>query len=226
MDRSISLWTPASTLMSNDWRSADCPAGVTKRILLMRHGETEASARGRCYGKLDIPLSDEGKRQVERATTLIRPLQPDLIISSPRIRASDSAAIVADACRVTVHTDDDFAELDFGDCEGKRYEDVEREDPEFYASWMANPTEVTFPNGESYQAMETRVVSAYQRLVDRTEPTKLLLVAHGGVNRIVLSHILDISPKHIFRLEQTYAGLSCIDYFGNTPLLRVMNAVA
>jgi len=210
--------------MSGDWKTADCPPGVTRRILLLRHGETDDSVKGRCYGKTDVPLSKAGRLQVKHAAHLIQPLQPDLIISSPRIRASDSAAIVAHACQIPVQTEDNFAELDFGDCEGKRYEDVERENPEFYARWMANPTEVTFPNGESYASMATRVVSCYQQLVSSAEHTKLLLVAHGGVNRIILAHVLGIAPEHVFRLEQTYAGLSCIDYYDNTPLLRVMNA--
>ena len=191
---------------------------------MMRHGETDASAKGRCYGKTDVPLSEAGRLQVKRAATLIQPLQPDAIFTSPRIRASDSAAIVAQACQISVHTEEHFAELDFGDCEGKRYEDVERENPEFYARWMASPTDVTFPNGESYAAMATRVISTYQQLVNTAGHTKLLLVAHGGVNRIILAHVLGIAPEHVFRLEQTYAGLSCIDYYDSTPLLRVMNA--
>lgn len=212
--------------MSGDWRSAECPPGVTRRILLMRHGETHASARGRCYGKLDVPLSDEGRLQVQRATRLIQTLKPDAIITSPRIRASDSAAIVASACKVSVQTEEHFAELDFGDCEGKRYEEVERENPAFYARWMASPTEVIFPNGESYAAMAARVVRAYQQLVDAAAHNKLLVVAHGGVNRIILAHVLGIAPEHVFRLEQTYAGVSCIDYYDTTPLVRVMNATS
>lgn len=212
--------------MSGDWRGADCPPGVTRRILLMRHGETDASAKGRCYGKMDVPLSPEGRQQVQRAATVIEPLQPDAIITSPRIRASDSAAIVAKTCRVPIHTEENFAELDFGDCEGKRYEEVEREDPEFYATWMANPTDVTFPNGESYAAMATRVISAYSHLVTQAEHTKLLVVAHGGVNRIILAHVMGIAPEHVFRLEQSYAGISCVDYYDTTPLLRTMNTLA
>jgi len=212
--------------MSGDWRTADCPPGVTRRILLMRHGETDASAKGRCYGKLDIPLSEEGRLQVERASELIQSLQPNVIISSPRIRASDSAAIVAKSCPVTIETQEKFAELDFGDCEGLRYEEVERKNPKFYASWMSNPTDVTFPNGESYVAMSERVINAYQQLVETAEHEKILVVAHGGVNRIILAHVLGIAPEHVFRMEQTYACVNCIDYYGITPLLRVMNAIA
>jgi len=212
--------------MSGDWRTAECPPGVTRRILLMRHGETDASAKGRCYGKLDVPLSEEGRLQVERACALIQPLEPELIITSPRIRASDSAAIIAKTCRIAVGIEERFAELDFGDCEGLRYEEVERKDPEFYARWMSNPTEVTFPNGESYVSMSKRVIDAYEQLIRNAKHSKILVVAHGGVNRIILAHVLGIAPEHVFRMEQTYACLNCVEYYDTTPLLRVMNAVA
>jgi len=212
--------------MSGDWRTPNCPPGVTRRIILMRHGETDASTKGRCYGKLDVPLSAEGRNQVQRSATLIQALKPDAIVTSPRTRASDSAAIVAKACQVSIQTEHNFAELDFGDCEGKRYEDVARENPEFYAHWMANPTQVTFPNGESYTTMAKRVVTAYEQWVETFAQTKLVIVAHGGVNRIILAHLLDIAPEHVFRLEQTYAGVSCIDYYNTTPLLRVMNTLS
>ena len=212
--------------MSGDWRTPQCLDGVSRRILLLRHGETDASARGRCYGKLDVPLSVEGRQQVQRATTLLQVLQPEAVVSSPRTRAKDSAQIVASACALSVEINESFAELDFGDFEGKRYEDVQRDHPDFYARWMQSPTEVAFPNGESYESMTRRVLCAYQQLVQESPCRKLVLVAHGGVNRIVLAHVLQLEAVHVFRLEQSYAGISCIDYYDKTPVLRVMNTLA
>ena len=210
----------------SDWRTAKSLPGVTQRILLLRHGETDESSRGLCYGKLDVPLSEKGRLQVEKAAQLLQQLRPDAIVSSPRTRAHDSANIVAKACKLAVEIDDEVAELDFGDFEGKLYEDVERDHPEFYARWMKSPTKVSFPNGESYAAMAKRVVTAYQRLTQRTENNRILLVSHGGVNRIILAEILGLAPANVFRLEQNYAGISCIDYYNTTPVLRVMNALA
>lgn len=209
----------------SDWRSCDCPPGVTRRIVLLRHGETDASSRGQCYGKLDVPLSKNGRRQVEEAARLLQVLRPEAIVSSPRSRAHDSARIVAKRCGLSVQIDERFAELDFGDFEGKRYEDVEREHPEFYARWMQSPTDVSFPNGESYTQMAARVVVAYQDLVQKAVNNKLVLVAHGGVNRIIIAEVLGLRAENVFRLEQNYAGMSCIDYYDTTPVLRVMNAL-
>lgn len=209
--------------MSADWRQANLPAGVTHRVFLVRHGETDASSRGRCYGKLDVALSEHGLEQIRRTANLLAPLQPDCIYSSPRIRALDSAALVADTCRLQVFTEPDLAELDFGDFEGMRYEDVERDWPEFYADWMQHPTSVTFPGGESYSSMATRVVRRFAELVSINPDTKMVLLAHGGVIRIILAEVLGLDPEAVFRLDQSYSAVSCIDFYGDTPIIRVMN---
>lgn len=209
--------------MSKDWRSADLPAGVTQRIFLVRHGETEASARGRCYGKLDVALSANGRTQMQQTAKLLQPLAPQKIYSSPRIRALDSAEYIADACQLSIEKEPDLAELDFGDLEGMRYEDVERDNPEFYAQWMQRPTEVTFPNGESYTKMRQRVLACMQRILSDTQGQKTVLVAHGGVIRIILADLLQLQAEMIFRLDQSYAAVSCVDFYTDSPVIRALN---
>ena len=209
--------------MSSDWRTHELPPGVTQRILLIRHGETEASARGRCYGKLDVALSDNGRAQMQRTANLVQPLAPHQIYSSPRIRALDSAQYIANVCGVSITTDTELAELDFGDLEGKRYEDVEREYPDFYQRWMEHPTGVTFPNGESYTMMRKRVLACFARIVSGSPGMNTALVAHGGVIRIIIADLLDLDPSAIFRIDQSYAGVNCVDFFEDTPVIRVIN---
>jgi alpha-ribazole phosphatase len=209
--------------MSSDWRQPGTPPGVTQRIVLVRHGETDASAKGHCYGKLDVPLSERGRLQMADTAGLLAPLQPAAVISSPRIRAHDSAVIIARTCSLTVSINEAFAELDFGDFEGLKYEDVKAKHPDFYARWMAHPTEVTFPNGESYTAMAERVCYGYEALLASGTDNVRVLVAHGGVIRIILASVLSLQPEHVFRLDQSYSAVTCIDYYENTPVIRVMN---
>ena len=209
--------------MSGDWRQKPLLPGVTQRVFLVRHGETDKLAKGRCYGKLDVPLSELGVQQMAQSAQLLAPLGPTRIISSPRIRALDSANTIATACALNVSVNEQFAELHFGDFEGLRYEEVEAKYPEFYSNWMTHPTEVTFPNGESYNSMSERVVSGFEHLITSGLGEKTVLVAHGGVIRIILAQILALDPKYVFRLDQSYSAISCLDFYGDTPLLRVMN---
>ncbi len=209
--------------MTSDWRSSKLPDGVTNRLLLVRHGETHKSARGLCYGKLDVALAPEGLQQVENTARVIKPFKPAVIYSSPRLRATDTAAVVKRACQCDVVVDEGLAELDFGDFEGLRYDEAERDYPEIYKQWMSHPTKVQFPNGESYDQMVDRVLRSISRILIEHRDQIVVAVAHGGVNRIVLANILKLASEHIFRLDQSYGAVTCIDYFEETPLLRVMN---
>ena len=212
--------------MSSAWQSSELPAGVTHRILLVRHGETAHSARGLCYGKLDVDLSPTGFKQAAQTAQLIKPFKPQAIYSSPRLRALDTAAAITNACALDVIVDDNLAELDFGDFEGLSYEEAERQYPDLYQQWMAHPTNIQFPNGESYAQMSSRVINFTSQLISRHKGQTIVTVAHGGVNRIVLAKTLGLKSEWIFRLEQSYGAINCIDYYGDTPVLRTMNWIS
>lgn len=209
--------------MSSDWRTPELPEGVTHRLLLVRHGEPEKSAQGLCYGKLDVALSSSGQQNISLTAEIIRPLRPNAVYTSPLLRAKDTAKVIARVCLLEPIVERDIAELDFGDFEGLRYEEAEREYPEIYSQWMREPTKVRFPNGESFDLMAARVEQSVSRLKQKHTHQSIVVVSHGGVNRIVLAAALGLEPEQIFRLDQSYGAISCIDYYDETPLVRVMN---
>ena len=199
------------------------PEGVTNRIILVRHGEPSVTARGRCYGRLDVGLSENGRRQIEKACEFLRKFEFSAIYSSPRIRARESASIIAAQSKLFYETKNDLSEIDFGDFENLTYEEVERKFPEIYRQWMETPTQVEFPNGESFSRMQKRVLQATDELRSEHTGEIVAVVAHGGVNRIILAHFLRLDDENIFRLEQSYAGASVIDFYGEFPLVKIMN---
>ncbi len=209
--------------MSEDWRSPGLPEGVTHRLLLVRHGATDRSAKGLCYGKLDIALSQTGRQQAVQTAQLIKPFKPGFVYSSPRLRAVDTAAAVSYACQLDTLIEQSLAELDFGDFEGLSYQEVEQRYPDLYKQWMKHPTKVRFPNGESYDQMSTRVIDSMSQLKMKHKGQTIVTVAHGGVNRIVLANVLMLEPEMVFRLDQSYGAVSCVDYYDETPVLRIMN---
>ncbi|HXG83414.1 MAG TPA: alpha-ribazole phosphatase [Pyrinomonadaceae bacterium] len=202
------------------------PEGVTRRIVLIRHGEPEASAKGRCYGKLDVGLSEKGKWQIERTARLLKRFEIAAIYSSPRVRATESAKIIAEKYNLTIETREDFAEIDFGDFEGLEYAEVERRFPEIYRKWMDAPTTVEFPNGESFARMQTRVLRAADELKRRHANETFAVVSHGGANRIVLANALGMRNDDIFRLAQDYATANVVDFYGEFPVVKLMNLTA
>lgn len=200
---------------------ARLPAGVTSRLILVRHGEPTQSARGRCYGKLDISLSERGRTQAEQLAAWSRRFHITRVISSPRRRATDTAASVARAHNLTVEIDERLREIDFGAFEGLTYDEVARRYPAEYQLWMTRPTEIEFPAGESFERMRLRVLAAAADA--RTAGGCACLVAHGGTSRIILADALQMPAAAVFRLDQTYAAASIIDFYDETPVVRSVN---
>lgn len=193
-------------------------------VWLIRHGEPSPETRGRCYGHLDVKLSAEGRRQMQ---TIAEKLSGEPIIaiySSPRQRAMESAAILAERLRCSITADERFQEIDFGDFEGKLYDDIARKYPEIYRQWMEYPTETQFPNGESFTGMKARVIDAAHELYALHRGKTIVAVSHGGVNRILLAAAMGIPDANIFRIAQRYGAMNLLTFIDGYPTVELVNA--
>ena len=186
------------------------------RLILVRHAEPVEDARGRCYGSLDVGLSPAGLRDAEGLASLVC----DVVYSSPRIRAIDTARAIA----TDVQIDDDLRELDFGELEGRTYDEIAASEPELYRAWMERPTTVTFPAGESFAILKKRALAALDRI--RAAHDCAVVVTHGGVIRAALAEWLSMPDEAIFRLDQRYCGITIVDWLDGTPIVRVVNTSA
>jgi alpha-ribazole phosphatase len=194
------------------------------RIWIIRHGEPSLGARGRCYGHLDVELSDEGRKQVRAVGNRLNGETIRAIYSSPRWRAIESAAILAEPSGATVTVEERFREIDFGDFEGRLYGEISQEYPEIYRQWMEHPTKTQFPNGESFVQMQARVIEASHELYARHRGETIAIVSHGGVNRVLLAAALGISNENIFHIAQRYAAVNLLMQIGDYPSVELMNA--
>src|SRR5579863_3563976 len=129
-------------------------AGNPETVLwLLRHPEPEASARGRCYGSLDVALSPEGIRQARSVADRLAQEIFTAIYTSPRQRCTQAAQILAAGRTCPVETMPALRELDFGEFEGRTYDEIAATYPGLYQRWMERPTETQFPGGESFLDM-------------------------------------------------------------------------
>lgn len=108
------------------------------------------------------------------------------VICSPRLRALHTAMALAATCDATITPDEEWGELDFGDWDGQRLEEL----PEAaLAAFHADPRDQPPPNGESWGHFERRIARALDRLFDTDAPDGILVVTHGGPMRMVLSQV-------------------------------------
>jgi alpha-ribazole phosphatase len=194
------------------------------RLVLVRHAEAEASARGRCYGSLDVGLSPGGRSQCSALASVLAGERVACVVSSPRVRAAETAAAIAEPHGIEIRMDDRLRELDFGELEGRTYDEIAMSLPELYAAWMTAPTEVRFPGGECYADLRTRALAAVRSLRHAYDGRAVVAVTHGGVVRAVLSHVLGIPDERIFRAAVDPASLTVVEWLGGEPIVRCVNA--
>jgi broad specificity phosphatase PhoE len=168
------------------------------RLVLVRHCEPDEDARGRCYGSLDVGLSDAGRAH---ALELAARLSADAVWTSPRLRARETAAPLA----ADPFVDDDLRELDFGELEGRTFDEIAASMPDLYREWMETPTRVRFPRGECWADLKERAVRSIARIEGDA-----IVVTHGGVIRAALSDWLAIPDEAVFRFELGYGGVTVV----------------
>ncbi|HEY2936172.1 MAG TPA: histidine phosphatase family protein, partial [Gaiellaceae bacterium] len=122
------------------------------RLLLIRHADPAEEARGRCYGSFDVGLSGRGREQARELAGALAGARLDAVYASPRRRALETAVALVPEPIV----DERLRELDFGEFEGRTYEEIAESHPDVYRRWMETPTEVRFPGGESYAELRSR----------------------------------------------------------------------
>ena len=193
------------------------------RLVLVRHAEPDQSALGRCYGRLDVPLSPAGRRQAEELGASLTGLSPAAVYASPLARALETARPIAAAFGLEPVVHDGLSEIDFGELEGMRYEEIAAERPALFRVWMERPAEVRFPGGESLAELRARSLAAVDEIRERHEGEIVAVVSHGGVLRAVLADALGLPDGALFRLHQAYGGVTVIDWVEGTPVVRAVN---
>jgi alpha-ribazole phosphatase len=191
------------------------------RLILIRHAEPEEDARGRCYGSLDIGLSTAGREHAGRLAARLASVECEAVYSSPRMRALETAEAIAGVLGRVPVVDESLRELDFGELEGRTYDEIAASEPELYRAWMTTPTKVHFPGGESFADLKARSVAALERI--RRLHENAIVVTHGGVLRAGVAAWLTMPDEAIFRLDQRYCGVTIVDWLDDEPLVRLLN---
>jgi len=155
-----------------------------KQIWLVRHAETEWSVSGRHTGRSDIPLTPAGIARAKDLAPALAAERFDLVLSSPRSRALETARRAGFS--ETVAVEQALAEWDYGDYEGLTSSEIAARCPG-WDLWRAG-----CPNGEALDAVAARA----KRVIDRclASPGNALLFSHGHFTRMIAAVWLELAP--------------------------------
>src|SRR5947209_4731840 len=198
------------------------------RLILVRHGETQANREMRYIGRRNDALTEQGHTQAQQLAEALASLSVAAIYSSPLERAYHTALPIAARHHLEVQVLDDLRESNFGLWEGlTRAEAMARSphDAEHIDAWLRDTT-LAPPDGESIEAMHERVRAVTEQLVQAHTDQTIVLVSHVGPIKALLCAALGAPTSTIFRIFLDPATISVIDWREPFPVVRLMNSHA
>jgi broad specificity phosphatase PhoE len=199
-------------------------------LVLTRHGLTDRSRPEQHLGqKIDISINDAGRRQADALRRRLAPVAFERVITSSLFRARETAeVVVGQAGHPPIEVDPRLREMDYGAWEGRTYAQIDETDRAARREWVAHPDTLACPGGESGDDVAVRVTSFLTDLLDEhrrwmarasfraatatggpASPStdhRVLVLAHGTLNRIFLCVALDVDLR---RFRQRFIQSQC-----------------
>ena len=158
-------------------------------FVFVRHGESEANVARRFSGRTDSPLTDAGREQAAAVAEALDHLPFDRIVATPLSRSLDTALVIARRRRMPVDIVRDLIEIDVGEKTGAHFDEIKG-----LPEWTDEGF-VAWKGGETLEQVLERGLRAIRRLHRESPGGNVLVVGHGGITRILVSHYLGILPK-------------------------------
>jgi len=184
---------------------------VPTTIYLVRHGSVVGAETRRFIGHLDVPLSPRGEREAAALARRLASVKLAAAYSSDLSRARRTAEILTGPHLLEAVAVPALREFAMGRWEGLTAAEIRALDPAAFDAWMADVGRFQFPGGESLGDVAARVWPALEAIEARHAGGAVLVVAHGGPNRIVLCRALGVPVERILSLGQDYAALSVME---------------
>ena len=193
-------------------------------ILLVRHGTTPTTGRslpGRAPG---LHLADEGVRQAERAGERLAELsQVDALYCSPLERTRETAAPIGKALGIKPKVARGLLECDFGDWTGATLKDLFKL-PEWRTVQKA-PSAFRFPNGESFNEMQVRIVSTLERLRSQHPGGTIVCVSHADPIKAAVAHAMGTHLDLFQRIVISPCSISAFAWSTDGPIALTVNSI-
>ncbi|MBS4536176.1 histidine phosphatase family protein [Clostridium sp. D2Q-14] len=157
-------------------------------LYLTRHGQTVWNFEKRFQGQLGSPLTEMGVKQAQWLRDRLKSVEFQAIYSSPLSRAYNTASIVKGDRDLRIIKDDRLKEMHFGDWEGKKAEEINKNHKEMFHNLWNNPTEYVSNNGESYKELYDRIIPVIEEIKNKHDGN-VLIVAHGIVLAIIMLYV-------------------------------------
>ena len=172
-----------------------------KEIYFVRHGQTEWNAIRRMQGQWNSDLNELGRQQADTNGKFLKQLNIDYMVASPLDRTVQTAEIIDTHLGINFDVDDRIKEWHCGDWSGEMWDEVPDKWPEEFAAWQADQYYYRGPGTENYPDMIERSKPFLDELL-ATPYTRIAVVSHGMIGRVMVGTLLSMSPDEMFSFSQ------------------------
>lgn len=171
-------------------------------VFLFRHGSVDKPKERRYWGRTDLKLNHAGVMQFQAAANFLKTHAITKIYTSPLSRCRQSAAIIARQLQCPVALHDSMLEIHLGKWEGLSVAEVQKKFPGAYEKRGLDIAHYRPSGGESFADVQSRAWPFFLKCLQKEENS--VIIAHAGVNRVLLCRFLDLPLDHLFQLKQDY----------------------
>ena len=196
------------------------------RIYVARHGETTWNAEGRAQGRSDPDLSPKGYGQSRHLLEQLKNKPITAIYTSTLRRSILTARPIAEYLGLSALQQPELDEIALGIMEGKRFEDIDETSKIEWERFRENRLTYRIPGAENYTDVSNRVRPFKERMLTNHEGQEILVVAHRGVNRMLMGLLLEVSLEEALTIEQTNDCLYLIQRNGRPKASYFLNGEA
>ena len=183
------------------------------RLHLLRHGQVEGFEEKRYNGQADVALTDLGRQQYLCLQQRLADRRLAAVDCSDLCRCVWGAELIAAGHGLVPVRDARLRELDIGAWQGKTWQQLKADHPEEWQARLDDLVHNQVRGGESLLQMAERVRLALRQILQRHSGEELVLVGHGGVNRVILLDAIGAPLSRLFHIEQEYGCYNLIDYY-------------
>lgn len=197
---------------------------MTTRLFLLRHGETQANIEQRYQGQGSSDLSELGIKESELLSKALSKENFSAIYSSTLPRSYETAKIIAKNHSLDVNKIAGLIERNYGEWENLTFDDIKKRYGKIYQNWLINPGNTKIPNAERLEDLQKRGVEAIEGVVKKHKDQTICVVGHGGINRTILFHYMNIDLNNFWSIKQDNCCVNIIEFDHHFPMVTLLNS--
>ena len=195
-------------------------------IFLIRHGETVLTPFKKFSGDgpLNPELTNTGLEQAEKVARAIADLNPEVIISSPLRRTTQTAEALSRLTGLPIIFEDEWIECSFGIWDGMSIDEVKEKYPADYQAWISS-TAFAPPEGESYDSVGQRIEFALDKIASEFPGQRVAVVTHNGTIKSAVKNVIGAPAESIFHIDISPCSITTVSIWPSDGLraLRTLN---